>query len=162
MGGLEGRRTSPGEPMQATSSTVADVAHVIQLSIAPVFLLTAVATTLGVLNTRLARIVDRARILRDRMDGKPDPAQVPELRRELHFLARRRRLVNLAITCGVTAALLVCLLIATAFVGSILDANLSILIAVLFVLAMLALMGGLLWFLREIFLAVRSTQIEAR
>jgi Protein of unknown function (DUF2721) len=93
-------------------------------------------------------------------DGKTDPANVPQLWQELHFLARRRRLVNVAITCGVTAALLVCLLIATAFVGSILDANLSMLIAVLFVLAMLSLMGGLVWFLREIFLAVRSTEIE--
>src|SRR6266542_6158124 len=105
--------------MQVPESSISDVAHVIQLSIAPVFLLTALATTLGVLNARLARIVDRARVLHDRIPARPVPEQGP-LRRELGFLARRRRLVNLAITFGVSAALLVCLLIAAAFIGSVL------------------------------------------
>jgi len=146
--------------MPTTGSTVADVARVIQLSIAPVFLLTAVATTLSVLNTRLARIVDRARVLNDRMAASPQQDQ--QLRCELNLLARRRRLVNLAITCGVSAALFVCLLIATAFVGSVLSANVTLLIAALFVLAMVAVMFALLWFLREIFLAVGSTEIQER
>ncbi|HTT70253.1 MAG TPA: DUF2721 domain-containing protein [Anaeromyxobacteraceae bacterium] len=148
--------------MPPTQSTIADVAHVIQLSIAPVFLLTAVATTLGVLNTRLARIVDRARVLRERLSARPGPEQERSLRSELGVLARRRRLVNVAITGGVSAALLVCLLIAVAFVGSILRAKVWVLVAVLFVLAMLAVMWALVWFLREIFLAAGSTEIEDR
>src|SRR5581483_7716102 len=40
-----------------------DVAHVIQLAIAPVFLLTAVGTVLNVLANRLGRTVDRRRVL---------------------------------------------------------------------------------------------------
>ena len=42
------------------------IAQVIQLAIAPVFLLTAVGTIIGVLSNRLARIVDRTRVLEDR------------------------------------------------------------------------------------------------
>jgi hypothetical protein len=145
--------------MQVPETPIADVAHVIQLSIAPVFLLTALATTLGVLNTRLARIVDRARVLHDRIPAK-SPAEQTPLRLELKFLAQRRRLVNHAITFGVSAALLVCILIATAFLGSVLRASVSVLVALLFVLAMVAMVGALICFLREIFLAVGSTEIE--
>jgi Protein of unknown function (DUF2721) len=142
-------------------SPLDDVAHVIQLSIAPVFLLTAVGTFLGVLSTRLARIVDRSRVLHDRLPARADPAHGP-VRRELDLLLRRRRLVNLAITFGVSAALLVCLLIATAFVGSILRARISVVLAALFVLAMIAFVVALVTFLREIFLAVASADVDLR
>lgn len=43
-----------------TESGVAGIAHVIQLSIAPVFLLSGVSAMLGVLSNRLGRIIDRA------------------------------------------------------------------------------------------------------
>jgi hypothetical protein len=143
----------------AADSTVTDVAHVIQLSIAPVFLLTALGTLLSVLSTRLARIVDRGRVLHDRLPGRAGPEQ-ERMRGELRVLRRRRHYVNVAITFGVSAALLVCLLIATAFVGSILRANVSIAVALLFVLAMCAMVGALVTFLREIFLAVSTTDVE--
>jgi hypothetical protein len=141
--------------MPPAASPVTDLAHVIQLSVAPVFLLTAVGTFLGVLSTRLARIVDRARVLHGRMPASPI-ANGDLVILELELLARRRRFVNVAITFGVSAALLVCLLIATLFVGSILSANVSVLVAVLFVLAMVAIVGALTSFLREIFLASGS------
>jgi hypothetical protein len=141
------------------TSTVDNVARVIQLSIAPVFLLTAIGTLLGVLSTRLARIVDRSRVLHGRLPAHLEAAHEP-IRRELHLLMRRRRLVNVAITFGVSAALLVCLLISTAFIASILGAHVPVLVAVLFILAMVALVGALVTFLREIFLAVASVDID--
>ena len=48
---------------------LADISHVIQLAIAPVFLLTAVATMINAMNTRLGRIVDRRRVVQDRIDA---------------------------------------------------------------------------------------------
>jgi uncharacterized protein DUF2721 len=147
--------------MPPQASTVTDLAHTIQLAIAPVFLLTAVGTILGVLSTRLARIVDRARVLRGRLPPQPIPGGDPTIA-ELALLVRRRQLVNLAITCGVSAALLVCLLIATLFVGSLVHANVSPLVAALFVLAMVAIVGALTSFLREIFLASGALDLEVR
>jgi len=138
---------------------VADVAHVIQLAIAPVFLLTAVGTLLSVLSARLARIVDRGRVLNDRMAGRSREEQ-ERTGRELRLLARRRRRVNLAITCGVSAALFVCLLIITAFAGAFLHARVSLGVAGLFVLAMLALVVALVTFLSEIFLATLSVDLD--
>ena len=140
-------------------SPLTTVAHTIQLSVAPVFLLTALGTFLAVLSTRLGRIVDRARVVGGRA-GKTEPAQQGALHAELHLLARRRHLVNMAITCGVTAALLVCTIISSLFVGSILGANVSWLTALLFVAAMLAFTAALLLFLREILVAVASVRID--
>jgi len=55
-------------PIPVSDQTISDISHVIQLSVAPVFLLTSIGTILGVLSTRLARIVDRARALNDRLE----------------------------------------------------------------------------------------------
>ena len=103
-------------------SHFSDIARTIQLAVAPVFLLSALGTILGVLTTRLGRIVDRSRVLADRLGGLPEAAQGP-IREEMELLAVRRRIVNLAITSGTVAALLVCLLIASAFVGFMLRAG---------------------------------------
>lgn len=53
--------------------TAADIAHVIQLSVAPVFLLAGIGSILGVMANRLARVVDRARILEGRMATTEGP-----------------------------------------------------------------------------------------
>ena len=139
---------------------VESVAHTIQLSVAPVFLLTALGTFMAVLGNRLVRIVDRARVLGDRL---PDAtgASLASVRSELQMLGRRRRLVNFAFTAAVTSALLVCTIIASLFVGSILEVRVSWMAAVLFVAAMLAFITALLLFLREIMMAVASVRIDA-
>lgn len=145
--------------MTETDSAIAAVAHTIQLSVAPVFLLTAVGTFLGVLNTRLTRIVDRGRVLSDRMAPLPEPEREP-FRDEMRILLRRRQYVNLALGSGVCAALSVCLLIALAFIGSIVRADFSRAVAVLFIFAMLSIVSALLCFLREVLLAVSRLPIE--
>jgi Protein of unknown function (DUF2721) len=139
-------------------SPIADVAHVIQLSVAPVFLLTAVGAILGVLSTRLGRIVDRSRVLADRLSGLSPEAR-PPLELELALLRRRRHLVNMAITCGTCAALMVAGVIASAFLGFLLGWRVAGAVAVLFILAMLFVMAALLLFLREIFIAATRVQI---
>jgi len=138
-------------------SQVSDLAHVIQLSVAPVFLLTGTATTLAVLTNRLARVVDRARQLEGRTAA--DPAAHPEGHRELATLSRRAKLINRAITLITACALLICLVIATLFVGALVGVNLTTPIVALFLVAMLTLIGGFLTFLQEIFLATASLRI---
>lgn len=136
---------------------IADVAHVIQLSVAPVFLLTAVGSILGVLSTRLGRIVDRSRVLIERLEGLEGPRR-DEMQEELDMLFRRRHLVNVAIGCGVGAALLVAGVIVAAFVGFILGWKVSAPIAILFIGAMLFIVGALLVFLREVMLAALAVR----
>jgi len=136
-----------------------DIAHVIQLSIAPVFLLTAIGTLLGVLSSRLARIVDRGRALNERAPEMSE-TQRKAAKEEFELLLRRRRLVHGAITTGTIAALLVCLLIASAFVGALIGWNFSYLLAALFILVMAAFVATLLQFLREVLLAASGVHFE--
>ena len=133
-------------------SHLTDIARVIQLAVAPVFLLTALATMISALNARLGRIVDRRRVVFARSDSAADA----ESAGELDLLARRSRLVYFAIFCVVSAALLVCLVVAGAFLGALLAVDLARMVAALFIGAMLAMIAGLSLFLREVYLAVRA------
>lgn len=140
-------------------SPIFNVTRVIQLSVAPVFLLTALGTLLGVFSTRLGRIVDRWRVLLERIRSAP-PNRVAEMEQELRLLRLRRKLVNTAITFAIAAALLVCVLIATAFVGSILHWDFSHPVAALFIAVMVIFIGALLSFLTEVLVAVGNVRIE--
>jgi small-conductance mechanosensitive channel len=132
-----------------TDSDVFEITRVIQLAIAPVFLLTAIATIINVLISRLARAVDRRRLVEENL-----PEYVEEARQqaiaELRVLQKRIELVLWAVALAVLGALLVCLLIGTAFAGAFISLDLSRPVAILFIAAMLALTGCLLLFLREI------------
>ena len=140
---------------------VTDIARLNQLAIAPVFLLTAVGTIIGVLSTRLGRAVDRSRTLEDRLRQLPPEGQ-KTVREELGVLSRRVRLVYGAIVLAVICALFVGLLIAVAFVDAFINIDLSRFIGMLFIGAMLAFIVSLLLFLREIFLAVTSARDQMR
>jgi len=136
---------------------VADITRIIQLAVAPVFLLTAIGTILSALNNRLGRIVDRRRVLEDRVrkaptqQEQPDPADVSEL----VLLARRISLIYHAIVLAIVCALCICMLVASAFLGVFVELDLARLIGTLFILAMVALIGSLWMLLREVFLAVK-------
>ena len=139
----------------AFDAHVPEVAGVIQLAVAPVFLLTAVGTVIAALNMRLGRAVDRRRVLEGKLPSMP-AQEIQSAHDELATIARRIRYVYLAILCAVISALFICLLIAGAFLGAFVRTDLSYTIGAMFVFAMLALTACLLLFLREIFLAVST------
>jgi len=140
---------------------VIDVTRLIQLAVAPVFLLTAVGTIIGVLSNRLGRAVDRSRTLEERLRQLAPEGQ-KATREELNILARRVRLVYASITLAVVCALFVGLLIAVAFVDAFVTLDLSKFIGLLFIGAMLSFILALMVFLREIFLAVTSASSRMR
>ncbi len=142
-------------------AAIASVSHVIQLAVAPVFLLTGVGAILSVLINRLARVVDRFRVLERELPQVGD-AVLPALRIEMDRLSLRARMIHWAIGLCVICALLVCLVIALLFLSSVIGSNLSTFISILFILSMLALVAGLLCFLREITLARSSIHVLPR
>ena len=143
------------------ATPLGDIGHVIQLAIAPVFLLTAVGAILNVLTGRLARAVDRRRVLTTELP-RLDAALAGLAQQELEFEHRRIRLVYVAIGLSVLCALLVCLLISIAFIDAFVALDLGKLVAALFVLALISLTGSLAVFMREIFLAVASVRAPIR
>lgn len=139
-------------------SDIGTTSHVIQLAVAPAFLLTAIGAMMSVMAGRLARVIDRARLLEGRLEHAADDGLVT-LHRDLGTLCHRANLINLAITLCTAAAVVVCTVIAILFLGNLFLFNMSIPIALLFILAMFFLVLGLVIFLREIFIATASLRI---
>jgi len=135
---------------------ISDIGHMIQLAIAPVFLLTGVATKLTVLTNRLARIIDRTRVLEDRLHI----AANDEYTDELEVLYQRSHLINYAITSSTFCGFLVCLVIAMLFLGDSTNIKLDKYIAAFFVLAMGGLISSFVFFLREIFISSRFMRMR--
>jgi len=137
-------------------TSIKAIASVIQLAVAPVFLLAGIAGLLNVLSTRLARIIDRTRVVEQRLPQADREAERTALRAETGTLWLRMRLVNWAIRLCVSGALTICVTIVTLFVGDFVTFNISAAIALLFVVALLLVIAGLVFFLREIGVATRQ------
>jgi len=135
---------------------ISDIGHVIQLSIAPVFLLTGVATKLTVLMNRLARIIDRTRVLREELRKGPNP----ECHEELDVLYQRWKLINYALTSSTGCGFLICVIIAFLFCGDITSIPLDKYIAGMFVLAMVALILSFSYLLREVSVSFRYMRMH--
>ncbi|CAA0090567.1 Uncharacterised protein [Zhongshania aliphaticivorans] len=136
----------------AVDIDVVNITHAIQQAVAPVFLLAGIGGILNVLTNRLARIIDRTRLLHNRLETVSEERSAV-IREELATLTRRARVVHRAIGFSTTSALLVCVVIAMLFVSAVMGWNGSIVVASLFVFAMCFLIAALTGFLYEIQLA---------
>jgi CBS domain containing-hemolysin-like protein len=130
------------------------VAHLIQLSVAPVFLLAAVAGLLNVFVGRLVRIIDKIDKLQlfEEKKRQTDPQyQLSEkMQSRKLFLLKRLKSTNYAIALSTSAGLMVALVIVTMFLSALFDFDNSTVIAAFFILAMFFLIAALLLFLKEI------------
>ena len=143
------------------STDITGIAHVIQMAVAPVFLLTGVAGLLSVLVNRLGRVVDRNRTLDGRLAELKGSAR-ESAESEMAVLGRRTWFIHRAIALCTGGALLICMVIATLFIGSLVSLEVSMIIASLFILAMVSLVVGLLFFLREIQLSTGYIHVLPR
>ncbi len=136
-----------------------DIAHLIQVALTPIFLISAIGVTLNVLTSRLARIVDRARALEDRAPETQHPTDSRNLHSKLAVLERRARWINAAITLITLSALFIALVVVMLFVNAFLRWDLSAFIACLFILSMATLAAALLAFLIEVRIATITLRI---
>ena len=138
-----------------------DLAHIIQLALAPVFLLAGIAAFLGVMSSRLSRAIDRSRSLNRQIRDNEDPDRLDVRRNELAMHKHRIKLINVSIILCTATALMIAVVVASLFIGGILDLAIGYFVATLFVLAMFLLVLALINFLREVrvaTLALESTQ----
>jgi hypothetical protein len=130
-----------------------DISRVIQLVLAPAFLLTSIGTFLSMLTQRLARVIDRAREVSFKTDEPDETAELTALR---DMLAIRAKLIQRGIVLCTIAAIMICGLIGMMFIDALLERSLARAIAMVFVAAMVTIMTGLIYFLREVFIATAS------
>ncbi|WP_116364633.1 DUF2721 domain-containing protein [Parahaliea mediterranea] len=135
------------------------LASIIQLAVAPVFLLAGIAGFLNVMSGRLGRIVDRARIVEIRVSTVTEEPRLSMVRIELRTLWRRVHLINWSIGMCTASGLLVCSVIVSLFVGHLWDLHIVEVVIGLFILALFLLIIALVLFLREVQLATRILHV---
>jgi methylthioribose-1-phosphate isomerase len=147
-------------PEIPTDTRVTEIAEIVQLAVAPVFLLAGIGAFLNACASRLARIVERARSVEPKLLGSRG-AEHDRLQREIRILDRRMALVSRAMVLTVISAVLTCTVVVLLFAGSLLDAEFGTVIALLFIATMIALGLGFFVFLLETRLASRAVRIRA-
>jgi hypothetical protein len=136
-----------------------NVAHIIQLALGPVFLISGVGITLSMLTTRLSRIVDRARSLEDRREATTDAGRLKQIDRDLRVILRRARHINAAIALCTTSALLIALVVTLLFASAFTPMAVGGVIAIMFVSSMVCLATAFFMFLIEVRIATKSLRI---
>ena len=131
------------------------LASIIQIAVAPVFLLAGIAGFLNVMSGRLGRIVDRARVVERRVTTLNDATRIERASRELRTLWRRVHIINWSIGMCTASALMVCIVVVGLFVGDFWSLHIETFVVVTFVLAMLLLIAALLLLIKEVQLATR-------
>ena len=145
--------------MNAFFPQAADVAHLIQVALTPIFLISAIGVTLNVLTNRLARIVDRARAMESELCRPDYQAGGRDLHAALGVLARRARYINAAITLITLSALFIALVVVMLFVNAFAHWDLAAFIAIMFILSMLSFAAALTSFLIEVRIATTTLRI---
>jgi hypothetical protein len=149
--------TLAGDILERTSST-ARVQQMVQLSLAPVFLLAAIGAFLNVMNLRLTWIVDRIHLLEKLAENEVSDREIEEL----PALRRRRSLAHTALNLSAGAALLICIVVALTFVSAFVRPPMGSIVALIWIVAMALVFGALLSLLRETQLATNSSRATRR
>jgi ABC-type transport system involved in cytochrome bd biosynthesis fused ATPase/permease subunit len=144
-------------PIQPAVHTIAET---IQLSVSPIFMLTAIGTLLNVLAGRLSRVIDRARALEDLHPRSAGPEHDRHVW-ELKLLDRRMTVVNAGLFLGVTSAIMTCVVVAMLFVATLVKLRIGVAVAVSFILAMILLILALISFMIEVRMSLRANHVRA-
>ncbi|MGH1536805.1 MAG: DUF2721 domain-containing protein [Gammaproteobacteria bacterium] len=135
-----------------------EISQVIQLAVAPVFLLAGIAGFLSVLSHRLSRVVDRTRSVDKSIHAAKTEEHQELLWIEANVLTQRTKIINWAIRFSVGSALIICVVVMCLFIGDFASFRLDKLIAYFFVAAMLLVILSLLFLLYEVSVSTKSLQ----
>lgn len=140
-------------------SSLSGLTKLIQLSLGPVFLLSAIGTILNMLAGRLSRVVDRARTIEEAFTPKDHPRHAFQVA-ELRLLDRRITIVNNAIFLCTASAVLLCMVVAAMFLARLAGFGFARTLAIAFALSLVLLIAGLVLFLVEVRVAVAAIRVR--
>ena len=145
-----------------TTTTVSDLLPILQSSIGPVILISGVGLLLLTLTNRFGRMLDRTRLLNQELVAGPAADKAEPLRTQIGILMRRAGILRLSITLGAITVLLAAVIMLLLFLSAWLHIELSGLIAVVFCVALLCLIGSMLAFIRDMNLALAAVRLEVK
>lgn len=135
-------------------------AHIIQIALTPVFLLSGIATLLNVFGTRLARVADLEERISQAITDAAE-ADRPRLADRLDDLRRRSLALDTAVILGAVGGVATCGAALTLFVGALRDATVANILFALFGTALLCTLAALIAFGFEMLLASRGVRRRA-
>src|SRR5918998_1770706 len=147
------------QALPTAETSVSAVAQIIQLAVAPVFLLAGIGAFLNVCAGRLSRIIDRARTVEPLLlaaRGAEHDRRLAEIR----VLDKRMALVSWAIFLSVLAAVLICIVVVLLFAASLTGAHFGTAVALLFIACMISIGAGFAVFLFETRLGSRAVRVR--
>ncbi|MGC2414203.1 MAG: DUF2721 domain-containing protein [Stellaceae bacterium] len=147
-----------------TGSPLDIVAHIIQVALTPVFLLSGIATLLNVFSTRLARVADQVEAVSKAIEGA-DAAEVTALSVRLAYLHRRSLALDVAVVLGAVGGAATCAAVLALFVGALRDATVATILFSLFGIAVGCALGAIVAFTAEMLMAsigIRTIVAESR
>jgi hypothetical protein len=153
-------RDAPYDGAMPVFFQVSTIAQTIQLSLAPVFMLAAIGQILNVLAGRLARVIDRARILEERVLGTESGADRARDVWELKLLDERMSIINAALFLSVSSAVMACVVIALLFIANIAKFHIGTWIALVFIVAVALLICCLTAFMWEVRVSLRAIHVR--
>lgn len=139
--------------------SVTDLIPILQIAIGPVILISGVGLLLLTMTNRLGRTIDRARILYEKLRSEA-PAEQDRLRAQLRILQRRAHFIRQAIILATVSILLAALLIISLFFAALLRLDVGWLIMLFFSGCLLALIGSLLTFIRDVNQSLLALKLE--
>ena len=143
-----------------TGLTLDTVAHIIQVALTPVFLLSGIATLLNVFATRLARVADKVDSVIDDLETA-DNKRARFLRAQLGYLHRRSVILDVAVVLAAAGGAATCAAVLTLFVGAVRDATVASILFVLFGAAVVCALGAIVAYTVEMLLAGTGIRAEA-
>ena len=139
--------------------SLTDLITTLQLSIGPVILISGVGLILLSMTNRLARVIDRSRLLSQDINTVSNTDRIRILE-ELRILSSRANIARAGIALAVLSVLLASLLIISLFLGALFQMGIAAFIVTLFILCMLSLVSSLLLFLADINLSLKALWLE--
>ena len=140
------------------------VAHIIQVALTPVFLLSGIATLLNVFSTRLARVADRVDEVAKEIEGA-DADEAKALSAQLAHLHRRSLALDVAVVLGAIGGAATCGAVLVLFVGALRDATVASALFLLFGISVGCALGAIVAFTVEMMMAsvgIRTEVAEGR
>jgi hypothetical protein len=138
--------------VENNGSTLDDIAHIIQVALTPVFLLSGIATLLNVFATRLARVGDKVEAVTKALDDADDEQQ-RVLQTLLKILHRRSLALDVAVVLGAIGGAATCGAVLAMFVGALSEQTMGSILFGLFGLAVISALCAIVAFTVEMLLA---------
>lgn len=138
----------------------AQLIRILSASIAPVIVISGVGLLLLSMTNRYNRLIDRARDLVKDLDLAQDPSRHELLVEQVRIIYRRARILRLAIILGSLSILFVSVTVLSLFAGQILGAGLDYFSVPCFGLSLLALLGSIYFFIRDVGISLAALELE--